>query len=283
MMAAYVVGRRGTTRQVGRHRPHRGRHPHGRRPGPRQRHLAVAGHRPGSGAAVVDGGQRRAAGRVRPGAAVPPGGARAHRAQPPPPARAATTTSTTTTTARRPARPHPRARRPRHARHDPRARRSRPRARARARPSTTHARPSPRARTATQEPAPFRKAWLVLMGVAGGLVPTPSALVVLLGAIALHRTWFGVLLVALYGLGMAGALMGAGLLLVRLQGWLERHWYATPRAAVAPALPARRSPPASSSAGGPLHRPAGLGAAVSETTPRTTGCLEGDAGAAPVS
>ncbi len=82
------------------------------------------------------------------------------------------------------------------------------------------------------EPAPFRKAWLVLMGVAGGLVPTPSALVVLLGAIALHRTWFGVILVGLYGLGMAAALMGAGLLLVRLQGWLERHWYQRPRAAL---------------------------------------------------
>ncbi len=81
------------------------------------------------------------------------------------------------------------------------------------------------------EPAPFRKAWLVLMGVAGGLVPTPSALVVLLGAIALHRTWFGVILVGLYGLGMAAALMGAGLLLVHLQSWLERHWYERPRAA----------------------------------------------------
>ncbi len=82
------------------------------------------------------------------------------------------------------------------------------------------------------EPPPLRKAWLVLMGVAGGLVPTPSALVVLLGAVALHRTWFGVVLVGLYGLGMAAALMGAGLLLVRLQRWLERHWYQRPRAAL---------------------------------------------------
>src|SRR5262245_31433051 len=37
------------------------------------------------------------------------------------------------------------------------------------------------------------------MGFAGGLVPSPSALVVLLGAIALGRTWFGVLLVVAYG------------------------------------------------------------------------------------
>ena len=70
------------------------------------------------------------------------------------------------------------------------------------------------------------------MGVAGGLVPTPSALVVLLGAVALHRTWFGVVLVGLYGLGMAAALMGAGLLLVRLQRSLKRNWYERPRAAL---------------------------------------------------
>lgn len=36
---------------------------------------------------------------------------------------------------------------------------------------------------------------LVSMGFAGGLVPSPSALVVLLGAIALERLWFGVILV----------------------------------------------------------------------------------------
>ena len=63
------------------------------------------------------------------------------------------------------------------------------------------------------------------MGVAGGLVPTPSALVVLLGAAALGRAWFGVVLVAIYGVGMAATLMAAGVAFVRLQGWLEAHWY----------------------------------------------------------
>lgn len=65
------------------------------------------------------------------------------------------------------------------------------------------------------------------MGFAGGMVPTPSALVVLLGAAALGRTWFGVVLVAVYGVGMAATLVAAGVALVRLQGWLERHWYGT--------------------------------------------------------
>jgi ABC-type nickel/cobalt efflux system permease component RcnA len=58
---------------------------------------------------------------------------------------------------------------------------------------------------------------LIGMGVAGGLVPSPSALVVLLGAVALGRTWFGVLLVLGYGLGMAATLTAVGLVLVRLR------------------------------------------------------------------
>jgi ABC-type nickel/cobalt efflux system permease component RcnA len=59
------------------------------------------------------------------------------------------------------------------------------------------------------------------MGFAGGLVPSPSALVVLLGATALGRVWFGVLLVVAYGLGMAAALVAAGALLVRARPRLD--------------------------------------------------------------
>ncbi len=61
------------------------------------------------------------------------------------------------------------------------------------------------------------------MGFAGGLVPSPSALVVLVGAIALGRAWFGVLLVVAYGAGMAVTLTGAGLLLVRARAALDRR------------------------------------------------------------
>ncbi|MCY0949974.1 nickel/cobalt transporter [Streptomyces sp. H27-S2] len=64
---------------------------------------------------------------------------------------------------------------------------------------------------------------LVGVGIAGGLVPSPSALVVLLGAIALGRTAFGVLLVIGYGLGMAVTLTLAGLLLVRLRDRIAVH------------------------------------------------------------
>ncbi|CAN5598707.1 hypothetical protein BH23ACT6_BH23ACT6_16890 [soil metagenome] len=62
---------------------------------------------------------------------------------------------------------------------------------------------------------------LIGMGVAGGLVPSPSALVVLLGSIALGRTVFGVFLVFAYGIGMAATLTAVGLLLVRLRMRLD--------------------------------------------------------------
>jgi ABC-type nickel/cobalt efflux system permease component RcnA len=68
-------------------------------------------------------------------------------------------------------------------------------------------------------------------------VPSPSALVVLLGAIGLGHTWFGVLLVAAYGVGMAGTLTAAGLLLIRLRDrWAARPHRTLPR--IAALLPA---------------------------------------------
>jgi nickel/cobalt transporter (NicO) family protein len=63
---------------------------------------------------------------------------------------------------------------------------------------------------------------LIAMGLAGGMVPSPSALVVLLGAIALGRAWFGLVLVVAYGLGMAATLTGAGLMLVRARSAFDR-------------------------------------------------------------
>ena len=53
------------------------------------------------------------------------------------------------------------------------------------------------------------------MGFAGGLSPSPSAVVVLLGAAALGRAWYGVLLVLAYGIGLAATLTGIGFALAR--------------------------------------------------------------------
>ncbi|MFI1355423.1 sulfite exporter TauE/SafE family protein [Streptomyces sp. NPDC020898] len=62
----------------------------------------------------------------------------------------------------------------------------------------------------------------ILLGFAGGLVPSPSAVVVLVGAAALGKAWFGFLLVLAYGVGLALTLTGAGFLVVRLGSGANR-------------------------------------------------------------
>ena len=52
---------------------------------------------------------------------------------------------------------------------------------------------------------------LLAVGVSGGLLPCPSALVVLLAAITLHRVAFGMLLVVAFSVGLALAITGVGL------------------------------------------------------------------------
>lgn len=68
-----------------------------------------------------------------------------------------------------------------------------------------------------RHPARMGRGGVLLMGLAGGLVPSPSALVVLLGAIAIGRAWFGVVVIAAYGVGMAATLVAAGLLMARMR------------------------------------------------------------------
>ncbi|MGW4302797.1 urease accessory protein UreH domain-containing protein [Streptomyces sp. NPDC004646] len=62
----------------------------------------------------------------------------------------------------------------------------------------------------------------ILLGFAGGLVPSPSAVVVLVGAAALGHAWFGLLLVVAYGAGLALTLTAAGFAVVRLGSRVNR-------------------------------------------------------------
>jgi nickel/cobalt exporter len=55
---------------------------------------------------------------------------------------------------------------------------------------------------------------LVGVGVSGGLLPCPSALVVLLAAISLHRVAFGLLLIVAFSVGLALSITGVGLVAV---------------------------------------------------------------------
>jgi ABC-type nickel/cobalt efflux system permease component RcnA len=62
------------------------------------------------------------------------------------------------------------------------------------------------------EPVTWRS--LLALGISGGLIPCPSALVVLLGAIALNRIGFGLILVLAFSLGLAGALTAIGMMFI---------------------------------------------------------------------
>src|SRR6185437_15572789 len=55
---------------------------------------------------------------------------------------------------------------------------------------------------------------LVAVGITGGLLPCPSALVVLLAAISLHRVAFGMLLIVAFSAGLALSITGIGLVAV---------------------------------------------------------------------
>jgi nickel/cobalt transporter (NicO) family protein len=55
---------------------------------------------------------------------------------------------------------------------------------------------------------------LLAVGVSGGLLPCPSALVVLLAAISLHRLAFGLVLIVAFSLGLALSITGLGLVAV---------------------------------------------------------------------
>ena len=55
---------------------------------------------------------------------------------------------------------------------------------------------------------------LLAMGASAGLIPCPSALVVLLGAVAQHQIGLGMVLIVAFSAGLAATLTGLGLLVV---------------------------------------------------------------------
>ncbi|MFJ9130793.1 nickel transporter [Streptomyces sp. NPDC102340] len=69
----------------------------------------------------------------------------------------------------------------------------------------------------------------LFLGFAGGLVPSPSAVVVLVGASALGKAWFGLLLVFGYGAGLALTLTAVGFTVVRIGGRIAQSLADLPR------------------------------------------------------
>ena len=85
---------------------------------------------------------------------------------------------------------------------------------------------------------------VLAIGISGGLLPCPAALVVLLSAIGLGRIGFGMLLIVAFSAGLAVVLSGVGLTILYGERWLRRHqethsFTVTPMAArLARSLPA---------------------------------------------
>jgi ABC-type nickel/cobalt efflux system permease component RcnA len=63
---------------------------------------------------------------------------------------------------------------------------------------------------------------LFALGITGGLVPCPAALVVLLSALSLGRVGFGLLLIVAFSIGLAAVLIAIGLLMVYARRLMSR-------------------------------------------------------------
>jgi nickel/cobalt exporter len=86
-------------------------------------------------------------------------------------------------------------------------------------------------------PAPsFRS--LLAVGVSGGILPCPSALVVLLAAISLHRVAFGLVLILAFSAGLALSITGIGLVAVTARKAFRRLSFEGPLVRLLPAASA---------------------------------------------
>ena len=63
---------------------------------------------------------------------------------------------------------------------------------------------------------------LVALGVSGGLIPCPAAIVVLLTAVSLNRIGFGFLLIVAFSVGLAAVLVAIGVLMVQARRIVAR-------------------------------------------------------------
>ena len=79
---------------------------------------------------------------------------------------------------------------------------------------------------------------LLAVGVSGGLLPCPSALVVLLAAISLHRIAFGLVLILAFSAGLALTITGIGLVAVLARNTFRRIGFDGPLVRLLPAASA---------------------------------------------
>ena len=85
-----------------------------------------------------------------------------------------------------------------------------------------------------QEGNKLKLTWqsLTALGIVGGLVPSASALIILLAAISLQRVSLGILLILAFSIGMAMVLTGVGLALVYAGRFISKIQFSNGRFAL---------------------------------------------------
>ncbi|MBA3382851.1 MAG: High-affinity nickel-transporter, partial [Actinobacteria bacterium] len=87
----------------------------------------------------------------------------------------------------------------------------------------SHADMTPEEHARAHLPAPGSgKRGLIAVGISGGLLPCPTALVVLLAAISLHRVAFGLVLIVAFSIGLASVISAIGLIAIGARSTFKR-------------------------------------------------------------
>jgi ABC-type nickel/cobalt efflux system permease component RcnA len=87
-------------------------------------------------------------------------------------------------------------------------------------------------------PAGVDRRGLLAVGISGGLLPCPTALVVLLAAISLHRVGYGLVLIVAFSIGLAATITAIGLLAIGAKRLFDRTSFDGPLIRALPAVSA---------------------------------------------
>jgi ABC-type nickel/cobalt efflux system permease component RcnA len=72
--------------------------------------------------------------------------------------------------------------------------------------------------------APLSRRGMLALAFSGGILPSPSALVVLLASVSLGRTALGLVMIGAFSIGLAAALIGVGIVTLRARDAAERRF-----------------------------------------------------------
>jgi len=88
------------------------------------------------------------------------------------------------------------------------------------------------------EAAPYSRWGVIALGIAGGIVPCPAALAVLIAAVNLQRVLFGLAVIAAFSVGMALTLIALGVVMVTAKDFVRARLAGGEESRIVRALPA---------------------------------------------